>query len=431
MCSESAAEIRDPIHGYICLSKIEKEIIDTPVFQRLRRIRQLSGAHLTYPGAQHSRFEHSIGTMYLAGLASRSLLTKNKIKNEEIQEIRLAALLHDIGHGPFSHLFEEVLANKGNITHEIITQRVLRETEIKDIIESHGFNSAKMSDFALGRSKNKSMYLNEIIAGGLSVDIMDYLLRDSHFTGVEYGKVDIGRIINSYDVVDDTLALDQASLYAFESLMIARYEMFKAVYFHKTVRAADIMLVKALTLADETLHLTDLKYIENYLLLTDEITLKMLENIKSNKRELKEANRLALDYRDRRLLKCVYEQLIHRKDRFMEMIFRQKKIREDFVQEIAKKVDVHPDFIFIDVPTAPSVPFTSSREALTSLKLTTKTYEGKKSRTVMVNDLPIVNAISGFMDILRIYTCPENRNKVEKEVEKFFGNNDFMTRISV
>ncbi len=105
-------EITDPIHDFIRLNSSEQQIIDTPVFQRLRRIKQLSGAHLTYPGAQHTRFEHSIGVMHIAGMAANSLSSKRYMPSSDINDVRLAALLHDIGHGPFSHLFEEVLQKK-------------------------------------------------------------------------------------------------------------------------------------------------------------------------------------------------------------------------------------------------------------------------------------------------------------------------------
>src|SRR5215831_10201524 len=114
-----AGEITDPVHRHIGFTQVEKELFDSVVFQRLRRIRQLSGAHLVYPSAQHSRFEHSLGTMHVAGYAAESLLAKGYVKNvDSIQELRLAALLHDIGHGPFSHLFEEILDSKSKLNHE-------------------------------------------------------------------------------------------------------------------------------------------------------------------------------------------------------------------------------------------------------------------------------------------------------------------------
>ena len=116
---EFAGEITDPVHKYIRFSQVEREVIDSPAFQRLRRIRQLAGAHLVYPSAQHSRFEHSLGAMHIAGLAGETLLSKRYINQAEmVQDLRLAALLHDIGHGPFSHLFEELLEYHCNTTHE-------------------------------------------------------------------------------------------------------------------------------------------------------------------------------------------------------------------------------------------------------------------------------------------------------------------------
>src|SRR3989449_2739310 len=219
------AEIRDPVHGYVKITEVERDLIDSPFIQRLRRIHQLAGAYLVYPGAVHSRFEHVIGTMNVAGMIAESLSKRIGIDNDEIQEVRLAALLHDAGHGPFSHMYEEVLTEKTDITHEDISQRVILETSIKEILEKHGFSPKKMSELCVGKQTTKPPYMNEIIAGGHSADIMDYLLRDSYFTGVEYGRVDIYRVIDSLYVVENHLALDNAALYAFEALLIARYDV--------------------------------------------------------------------------------------------------------------------------------------------------------------------------------------------------------------
>ena len=156
-------EISDPIHGYFYLSDVERDVIDTQVFQRLRRIRQLAGAHLTYPAAQHSRFEHSLGTAHVAGLAGNVLLNKGYIDEDKIQILRLAALLHDIGHGPFSHLFEEVMLEGSNRTHEDIGRKMILQTEIKDILSKHGFDAKSITILSFGESKVS--FLNEVIAG--------------------------------------------------------------------------------------------------------------------------------------------------------------------------------------------------------------------------------------------------------------------------
>jgi HD superfamily phosphohydrolase len=213
-------EIKDPVHGYIKLTELEQKLIDTPEFQRLRRIKQLSGAHYAYPGATHTRFSHSLGTLYLAGYIGDILFTKNFLSKDDLQKLRVAALLHDIGHGPFSHLFEEVIFSKRGLTHEDLTKRVITETSIKDILEKYGFSPENIANLAVGQSKEDPLFMNEIIGGGLSVDVIDYVLRDAYFTGVEYGQVDVHRLLNSFEVYEkeNRLALDYTAIYSLEAL---------------------------------------------------------------------------------------------------------------------------------------------------------------------------------------------------------------------
>jgi len=420
--------MRDPIHGYIHLTDVEINIIDTPIFQRLRRIRQLAGAHLTYPGAQHSRFEHMVGCCHLAGLVSRTLKSITTFNENDSQELRLAALLHDVGHGPFSHIFEEVLVEKKGNTHEHMTQKIIMQTEISDILERHGHECSEMSKLSVALSETKPQYVNDAVGGGLSVDSMDYLLRDSYFTGVEYGKVDVHRLIESLEVVEDKLALDQAALYAFEALAIARYEMFRAVYFHRSVRAGEVMLIRAMKLADEELGLSDTDDIGKYLELTDESVLLSLIRLESRgNKDLTLARNLAIQYRDRKLMKCVFERLVQGKDRVFEHVFIHEKIRDQMASEIAKSAGVDPESIYIDVSATPSVPYTSKRQSLSSVTLVSKTFEGKTYESRSIEEFPLLKEITGFMDILRIYSQPEHRSRVEKAVKDFFDREDLIT----
>ena len=425
------AEIRDPVHGYIRITETERDVIDTPFVQRLRRIHQLAGAYLVYPGAVHTRFDHVTGAMHVAGQIADALSLWVDLTPDQIQEIRLAALLHDVGHGPFSHTFEEVLAEKTTTTHEDISQRIIAETSIRDVLNRHGFSPKKMSDFAVGKQSTKPQFMNEIIAGGLSADIMDYLLRDSYFTGVEYGKVDVQRVIDSLRVADKQLALDNAGLYAFEALLLARYEMFKAVYFHRTVRAAELMLVNSMKLAESALHLTDLSDINEYLEMTDERVLHDLVSLGPTDSKLREAKQLATGFRDRRLVKCVFEQLVQRKDRVVEQLFERSRMREQVVLDIAEKAKVDRMCIYLDVPTTPSVPYTSAREALTSIKVIYGEGKKPRNRSIPIGDLPLVGSIAGFMDILRIYTKAEDRAAVGRATANLFSDGGYMTKISV
>lgn len=433
MTLKYVAEIRDPIHGYIKITREERELIDSPFVQRLRRIHQLAGAYMVYPGGVHSRFEHVIGTMHVAGLIALSVADKAGLDDDEIQELRIAGLLHDIGHGPFSHLFEEVLTEKTDLTHEDLSQRIAAESTIGDILRRNGRQPSKISQLCVGKAKGRP-FMNQVIAGGLSADMMDYLLRDTYFTGVEYGKVDIQRVIDSLDVsADGHLMLERAALYAFEALLIARYEMFKAVYFHRTVRAAELMLAHSMTLADDELHLTDLSKIDSMLRLTDEVVLQQLADLYPRTPDLKLAQRLASNYMQRKLVKCVLEKVMQRKDRTIQKIFSKKKFRDELADDIARRARVKPSDIYIDVPNTPSVPYTYERQTFSSITLFSNDPMGsrKVTESMPISELPLVGSITGFMDILRIYSLPEHRARVADAVEAIFGKEDFMSRISI
>jgi HD superfamily phosphohydrolase len=419
------AETRDPVHGYVRMTDVERELVDSPYVQRLRRIHQLAGAYLVYPGATHTRFEHVIGAMHVAGQIAESLSRSQEMDADLAQEVRVAALLHDVGHGPFSHMYEEVLSGKGRMSHEDITQRVILETSVREILERNGFSPRKMSEFAVGRQKAKEPFMNEIIAGSLSADMMDYLPRDSYFTGVEYGKVDAQRVIDSLHVVNGHLAIDDAALYAFEALLLARYEMFKAVYFHRTVRAAELMLVRSMQLADDVLGLTDISELERYLELTDEVVLHGLLTIEPSTPQLKEAKRLALDFRDRRLVKCVFERVFQRTEGKVGRLFADESARERTVSEIAKAAGIDPGELYLDVPTTPSVPYTYSKEVLKTVSLLKAEGRRRVVKAVPLSDLSLVGSIAGFMDVLRLYTPPENRTTVERAASQYFKDESF------
>ena len=414
-------EITDPVHRYISFSEVEKEVIDTGVFQRLRRIRQLAGAHLVYPSAQHSRFEHSLGTMHVAGYAGETLVAKGYLDDEDkVRKLRLAALLHDIGHGPFSHLFEEVLELRHGTSHEDVGKRVISKSEISDILKKHGYNPSDICKLSFGESKIK--FLNEIIAGGLSADLMDYLSRDGLFTGVEYGKIDHHRLISSFEVVSNGhLAIDRSALYSFESMLISRYEMFKAVYFHKTVRSAEVMLLNSMALADEHLNLTDTS-MNNYLNLTDEVILERLCSLENGN---KIALNLATDYRSRKLLKCVYEKFVHKRDKLYSKMDRQAL--HNLGLQIAETAEVKEKSVFVDASRAPSMPLTPTKREINSVLLVDKDW----AYETPISEIPLIDSITGFLDMLRVYTTAENRNAVEQSIKKVVGNEESLSERSI
>lgn len=403
-------DIVDPIHDFIRVYETELKIIDSPIFQRLRRIRQLSGAHFTYPSAQHSRFEHSLGVMHVAGQAAQALKEKGFLSTDKIQEIRLAALLHDVGHGPFSHLFEEVLQIKKKISHEEMGKRIILHSEIGDILSNAGFDRRFITKLAFGDSKYK--FVNELISGSLSADMMDYLQRDGYFTGAEHAKIDHKRIIQSLDVYKNKLALDRSALYSFESMILSRYQMFKAVYFHKTVRSAEVMMLEAIRLADDEAEFTSLN-LDDYVKLTDEFVISQILSLSEYTNELRRAKQIANDYQNRHLLKCVYEKIMSNKKSD-----DQDKLR----QKISKKSKIDKNEIFVDTSTTSSLPLTPSKEKTKSIILITKDRTKSSAKEIPFSKIPVVSSVAESMNILRVYTTAQHRKKVEMAAKLILGD---------
>jgi len=402
-------DIIDPIHDFIRVYDYELPIIESPTFQRLRRIRQLSGAHLAYPSAQHTRFEHSLGVMYIASQAGSVLSEKGYVNSDDAKVLRLSALLHDIGHGPFSHLFEEIIQEK-RISHEDYGKKIILQSDIGDILSKTGFDKKLVAKIAFGESRFP--YLNEIISGVLSADMMDYLLRDGYFTGVEHAKVDHKRITQSFDVHKRRLALERSAIYSFESMMYSRYQMFKAVYFHKTVRAAEMMLLEALRLSDDEFGFSNFN-LDEFVKITDEYVLSAL--ISSKLPKLKRARELATDYQNRRLLKCVYERILTGPGNLKGNSVNE--IRD----EISKRSKVNEDEIFVDSSVTPSIPLAPTKNESKSIFLTTGENRRSKVQEMPISEAPFISAISGFMNILRVYTHQKNRKKVEIAAKSILG----------
>jgi len=430
---KSVGEIRDPIHGYISMTSVEKDLIDSEPVQRLRRIKQLSGTYLTYPGAEHSRFSHSLGVMHLAGVLGNHFAGMGYMDESDIQKIRIAGLLHDIGHGPFSHMYEDVLGKYRNMTHEDITQWLIRKSELKEILTKHGYSPKEISKLAVGRLEMREKgFLNQIIASQFNVDIMDYLVRDSHFTGVEYGNIDVPRLINSLDVFDNMLAMDIAALYALEALVIARYEMFKAVYFHRTVRAAEVMIIRAMDYANDQLGLTSFKSPEDYLSLHDSSVLLSLLSLKPLRaKKVRVSRELAEMYSNRILFKCVHTTIIHHRNEFFASVMSRHELRRQLAEEIGEKIGVDSDYIIVDVPTVPSVPYYPLQGKPADIPVFQRLPDGSKKLRRLSEYSRLVDALIGYVDIIRVYTAPQFKEKVRKGAAEAFGKQPYSTKITM
>ena len=418
---ENSWEIRDPIHGYIRVNELEKEIIDNRFLQRLKRIKQLGLVHVVYPGGEHSRFTHSLGTMHVAGLMGKRLESQGVIDEDDVQVLRLAGLIHDVGHGPFSHVFEDLLHEKRGMTHEDLTIWIVENTELKDILERGGYDAKKIAEISVGRYKGKKRFLNDVMVSGFCADILDYLERDSYHTGVEYGRIDVDRITNSVIALGDQLAIDATALYALESLIIARYEMFRAVYFHRTVRAATIMIREVMFLADAELGLTSFSSPGEYYRLVDEYVISSILDSKTASKKLELARDLLEKLLRRELLKSCYERVFHTHDTLYSSLIKEIKLREAIIGEIAELAEVEREDVYLDFPTLLSVPHYPLRDFPTYVR-------GEITPLTSISHL--VSSLSGYMNVLRVYTWESHRERVTKASESVLGKPHFTLGIS-
>ncbi|MEX0986662.1 MAG: HD domain-containing protein [Bacteroidales bacterium] len=236
--------INDPVYGFIKIPyEIIYHLIEHPLFQRLRRIRQLGMTHFVYPGANHTRFQHALGAMHLMGEAIESIRSKgHEITDEEAEAASIAILLHDIGHGPFSHTLEKTLIR--GVTHEEISLLMMEQL-------NREFGGRLTLAIRIFRNKYRKKFLYQLISGQLDMDRLDYLRRDSFFTGVSEGAVGSDRIIKMLEVYNDQLVVEEKGIYSIEKFLVARRLMYWQVYLHKGVLAADQLLIMMLKRAGE------------------------------------------------------------------------------------------------------------------------------------------------------------------------------------
>jgi uncharacterized protein len=236
--------INDPVYGFITIDHpLILQIISHPYYQRLRNINQMAFAHLVYPGAVHSRLHHSLGAYHLMCNALSELKGKGiEISSEEELGAKVAILLHDIGHGPFSHALEQELIS--NVHHETISILLMQKL-------NEEFNGQLQTAIEIFTANYPKRFLHQLVSGQLDVDRLDYLIRDSFFTGVAEGVVSYDRIIKMLTVKDGELMVEEKAIYSIEKFLVSRRLMYWQVYLHKTVLAAEIMLVKVIRRAKE------------------------------------------------------------------------------------------------------------------------------------------------------------------------------------
>ena len=466
MEKQTYRRIRDPIHGLIDFSEREQQLIDTQVFQRLRRIRQLAMVFLVYPSALHTRFDHSIGVMHIAGRICTSLqeLSPDRISDEDVANVRFAALLHDIGHGPFSHLSENLLEKfspaqtnmeiaPGRV-HEKITIDIIRnDSQIKDILDD------KERKFLIDMIQGKPTrdWRHDVISSELDADKMDYLLRDSYFAGVKYGEYDLEKLIESCLVVDrpktqlarpeTQLALNSEGLYALEQFMLARYHMKQQVYSHEVSLISDEMIIRGITLAieegnkqiaklykyprrnkkdtDQDYEKKRKDFVQNYLNYHDEKVIDLLRNCKQRK-----ANKIFNRLYNRELFNTItglrfkYEDMAIR-DCLQEMVAdsdRKRRCEKKIAECIGPNADA--DYIIVNKPAVRNLNYdsqskTQSSEAVMIFDENNKKQDRLEALGEYAGELFLARYYDGAspLEIVQVYAPYQVSEKKERKIQ--------------
>ncbi|MCD1295565.1 phosphohydrolase [Methanocella sp. CWC-04] len=380
--------IRDPIHGYIEISPYIEELLDTRTMQRLRNVKQLGWTNLVYPGANHTRFEHSLGTYYLASKVSAEL------SREERMEIEIAALLHDIGHGPYSHDSEDIIEFYTRRKHMDV-KFLLEKEEISTILDKYGISASAISSHIMGKTK-----IGQIVNGTLDVDRMDYLIRDSYYTGVAYGMVDYSHLLRNFKFHDDNIVLFHRGLKSAESLLMSRFLMYPSVYNHHVGRIAGAMFVNALDVAiqENDLDPTHLQLIDDYELNVlmrgyNKYSSEMIDRL-NNRNLFKRAIYVGFDLVDKSIVKYA-------------------KAHKEIESEIARLAGIDSGYVLVDIPKVPE-------------------FKEKNVKVLMENEqLKYVDNVSELVRIIEqsyasdwrmgVYTLPEHREKVAGIARDYFN----------
>ena len=426
--------VHDSVHGSIRLGGVFLSLLEVPELQRLHSIHQLGLAYLVYPGANHTRFEHSLGTFAVA----RRICTSLQMDPEEATLVECAAFLHDVGHLPYSHTLEFVLHDRFGIDHEDISRRLIRGEEtvlspsdkkilgryssIPEVLERFSIDPIEVGNLLGGKAPlsgpqrtltkqrgqthfNSKRYLSQIVSGPVDADQLDYLKRDAHYTGVAYGVIDLDRLFETLQVFNGDLVVERGGLSAIEGMLVARALMFSSVYFHKTVRISELMLAKAV----EQLGAEEVDRMHS---MTDS---SLLAHLVAKGGYFQE---IAILIKYRRLFKKAHAVRVAEipLDKWEEIdslgaVDERRSLEED----IARRAGIEPGYVVVDVPSS-ELSISEPRISLTNVRILD---DGR------VKLLPRISSIAASLQIRRAHewavmvACPERfRERVRKVAQK-------------
>jgi len=423
--------IKDPIHGYIEIDDLAIAIIDTVEMQRLRRIRQLGFSYLVYPGANHTRFEHSLGVYHLICL----LLDRLEVAKEEEQELIVASLIHDIGHGPYSHVTEPVIKKITGNSHEDIEDIIFKqELEVKVEVESAKTIAEVLDELSLDKQKIAGYIkgerraeceegerdLSKVLNGEIDVDKMDYLVRDSYYTGVAYGVVDNIRIIQGLDFVNGKVVITEKGILPAEYLLFSRFLMYPTVYKHHTSRIAQLMFSKALEYFVKSKSESE-DHIRQYALalrkMDDSEINVALRNAKGYPEEMVEL------INKRQLFKRAVYKGINELNEDVATQLSEEKRRKEIEVEISKRAGVDEKYVILDFQGEKG---DELKESVAKVAVD-KPLQGLHGREQSAREIKSLHEVSSLVSMLSqafrenykvgVYTPARYREEVKKAAE--------------
>ncbi len=378
--------IRDPVHGYIELDDLALSLIDTPQMQRLRRIRQLGFSHLVYPGANHTRFEHSLGVMHLA-----NKLISQVDENHRL-EMQCAAVLHDVGHGPFSHVTEELIKKYTRRGHEEL-EFLIKGGEIGEVLKDRSIKPSAVAKHVKGET-----HAGQILNSEIDVDRMDYLVRDSHYTGVAFGLIDHIRLLHELKLIDGKLVIKSGGLKAAESLLVSRFLMHPTVYFHHVSRIAETMCARAVEhmIENGNLEGSHLQYLDDF-----ELIRKMIDS-GGYPKEI--ADRLNTRRLFKRALYTGFDSVSKDVTKYRSSV---KKVEK----EIADSAGIAPEYVIVDIPEMTGI---SEMKAMVMIKEEMISIDKASHLVATLEEAQKDNWRLG------VFTLKECREKVQDIARDFF-----------
>lgn len=405
----SVLKIKDPIHGYVSLTQLEKEIIDLRLSQRMRYIQGPAGISLVYPGAAISLMGRTLGFMHMSELFIEYLGGEL----DDVLKARLASLLLMLTNGPWANVSEEYLTVRG-VNRTRIGEIIVSETEVGDLVEKHGFTKSEVSDLIKKGVPIKGLRL-DLVHCPINPELIDDLERDSYFAGVEYAQLEFRRLFASTRIAKNKIAVERGSLFTLESYLSASANMFDAVYFHKTVRAAELMLLRVLDEAGSQLFPLPTEDAARFFFVDDLTFLHRLLNVEADDtEEIRTANRIYTDFSRRNLIKQVSSRALSDPTFLAKLSTPDGKY--EIEKEIADDAGVDPGNVYIDFPDRASVTYYPGRYDLEDLVLFERGSSGYEFWKV--TDLsPVARSFTRILKPVRVYTTRGYRSKLKKSAD--------------